>query len=646
MRVTRRKSLVLMLMCVTACCSTVLADTQIRVTPDNFELGLRSLQHVQGRTTITFAAGEYFLNGPIEIPPTAGPLLLESAGNAVISGGLPVTGWRKVTFNGHECFAADMPGVRAGRWYFRELWVNGKRAMRSRYPASGYLSAALPVDEKTPWNQGQNWFGFKPADLPEGLPTADVEAVIMNRWTEARLPITRVDQTAHRYQSVKRSPFQLLNGDLYFLEGSPRWLDHAGEWYLDREKGTLYYLPREGETIETLHVIAPRLACILKMKGASNVAFRGLTFSNSEWNLPDEGDGAEMEVGGFGQAAIGVPAAVSLEFCHDCKFVSCTFDHLGNYALELGKGCQHDVVERCNFTDIGAGSIKIGTGEQSANVTEQTFGNTVADCRITDGGHMFPSACGIWIGQSYDNQIEHNEIADLYYTGISVGWTWGYGPSLAHGNRFEANLVHDIGKKSNGDGPILSDMGAIYTLGTREGTVISGNVFHDIYGRVYGGWGVYLDEGSSNTLVEKNLVYRTTHGGFHLHYGHDNTVLNNIFALGRDIQIARTQSEKQQAITFKHNIVYWDSGLFTATDPAGVSFDDNLYQCIGKGHLKFYDKTWAQWQGAGEDVHSILGDAGFANPSHGDFAMKKDAAAKRIGFEPLQIGDAGPRHSP
>ena len=622
-------------------CSRSFAVEEIHVTPANLDADLDSVRHATGPVKVIFASGNYFLTHPIDLPAINWRLVLEADGPVVISGGVELSGWEKATLNGHDCLAVDLP---PGITCFRELWVNGKRATRARFPATGYLAAAMPVDNKTPWNQGQNWFGFKAGDAPNDLPTTDVEAVIMNRWVEARLPISKIDPVTRRIESSKKSPFQLLNGDLYYLEGSDRFFDHPGEWYLDRVKDRLYYLPREGETADNLHAIAPRLPGILEMHGANDVTFRGLAFSNTEWNLPEVGSGGQSEVGGFGQAAVGVPAAVSLEFCHHCRFESCTFEHLGNYALELGKACQNNTVDHCTFTDFGAGAIKIGNGEQSKITAEQAFGNTVTDCRITDGGHMFPSACGIWIGQSFDNQIEHNEIADLYYTAISVGWTWGYGDSLARGNHFEANLIHDIGKKSDGDGPILSDMGGIYTLGARAGTVISGNIFHDVSGRVYGGWGIYLDEGSSNVLIEKNLVYRTTHGGFHLHYGHDNIVQNNIFALGRDVQIARTKAEPgQMMLTFRHNIVYWDSGVFTETAPVSVDFAENLYQCIGDSHLKFGNKSWDQWRLAGQDMKSIPGDAGFANPSRGDFSMKDGAAAKQIHFEPFSTKDVGPR---
>lgn len=143
----------------------------------------------------------------------------------------------------------------------------------------------------------------------------------------------------------------------------------------------------------------------------------------------------------------------------------------------------------------------------------------------------------------------------------------------------EFNYVHHIGVRLDGDGPILSDMGCIYTLGVQPGTVIRFNLFHSVAGLRYSGWGIYLDEGSSNILVENNIVYNTSHGGFHQHYGRENVVRNNIFAFGRDAQIQRSRAEPHLSFTFERNIVYWSGGeLLAGTwDDLNFAFDNNLY---------------------------------------------------------------------
>jgi hypothetical protein len=260
---------------------------------------------------------------------------------------------------------------------------------------------------------------------------------------------------------------------------------------------------------------------------------------------------------------------------------------------------------------------------------------------------MFHSAVGVWIGQSSDNIIRHNDIGDLFYTGISIGWTWGYGKSLAGGNRVELNEVHHIGVKSDGDGPILSDMGGIYTLGKQPGTVILNNRWHDIAGLRYGGWGIYFDEGSSGIVAASNVVWRTTHGGFHQHYGETNIVFNNIFAFGRDAQLQRTRAEPHTSFSFETNIVYFDSGNLLAGDWSGGQFemDGNVYfdarAGAGPNTLRFGSDTLDQWRARGHDQNSIVADPLLVVTRENYVQLQTNSPAFKMGFHPIDTSQAG-----
>ena len=256
----------------------------------------------------------------------------------------------------------------------------------------------------------------------------------------------------------------------------------------------------------------------------------------------------------------------------------------------------------------------------------------------------------VWIGQSHDNTIAHNDIHGFWYTAISMGWTWGYKQSAAQGNLVEYNHVHHIGLKSDGAAPILSDMGCIYTLGNQEGSIIRFNRFHDVAGLKYGGWGIYFDEGTTHILAENNLVYRTTHGGFHQHYGLDNVFRNNIIAYGRDAQIQRTRVEEHRSFTFERNIVLWDSGSLLAGDwsQLNAAFDRNVYWNAGhraavNGEIRFAGRTWQQWRAAGVDEHSRIADPHFADPAGGNFSLARERAATMTDFKPFDVSSAGPR---
>ncbi len=250
---------------------------------------------------------------------------------------------------------------------------------------------------------------------------------------------------------------------------------------------------------------------------------------------------------------------------------------------------------------------------------------------------MHPAAVGIWIGQGHHNTIAHNEIADLYYSGISVGWSWGYGKSRTHHNRFEANHIHQIGQG------VLSDMGAIYTLGVSPGTVLTLNRIHDIQSFDYGGWGIYFDEGSTDILAENNLVYRTKTGGFHQHYGRDNRVQNNIFAFSQQGQIIRTRPEPHRSFTFERNIVYWSQGTLLGSNWSGDGFllDHNLYWNTESEPVLFAGQTLEQWQKRGQDRHSRIANPRFVDPEHGDFHLPSDSPALKVGFQPFDLSAAG-----
>jgi hypothetical protein len=289
--------------------------------------------------------------------------------------------------------------------------------------------------------------------------------------------------------------------------------------------------------------------------------------------------------------------------------------------------------------------VKIGETAIRDNLNEQTSGNEISDCLIAHGGNLSPSCVAIWIGQSPDNTIAHNDVHGFWYTGISIGWTWGYGKSAAQRNMIESNHIHHIGRKVEGASPILSDMGCVYTLGDQEGTIIRNNRFHDVAGLKYGGWGIYFDEGSTHILAENNLVYGTTHGGFHQHYGKENTVRNNVFAFGRDAQIQRTRLENHQSFRFERNIVIWDRGPLFSGDwsKVNVVFDGNSYWRVESGDIRFGNLTWTEWQKAGMDHHSKIADPHLGNPAAGNYQLAAASKEALAGFVPFDLSTVGPR---
>jgi parallel beta-helix repeat protein len=322
---------------------------------------------------------------------------------------------------------------------------------------------------------------------------------------------------------------------------------------------------------------------------------------------------------------------------------------VSQYAIEVLKPSYDVRILACDLHDLGAGGVKIGheglrarlDGEVEAAIPEQPRGMrvTVSDCSIRGGGLIHPSAIGVWIGNSGRNRVRHNEICDFHYTGVSCGWIWGYDPTLTIDNRIEYNHIHHCGQG------LLSDLGGIYMLGTQPGTVIRGNLIHDIEKYGYGGWGIYTDEGSSEIRIEGNIAYRTAEQGFFQHYGKDNLVRNNIFA---DCDgLGRGREEPHRSFVIERNLilardshavmVQWANGHFT--------LNENLYWPIDDVPLTFAGFDIADWQAWGQDTDSVIADPLLHDVESGTFTLRADSPALARGFLPLHPLPAGPRFS-
>jgi len=608
---------------------------------------------------ILVADGTYSLTEPLSLSAEDSATEWVAAPGAapVFSGGRPITGWKER--NG--LWVADMPDVKAGRQSFEQLWINGRRATRARHPNRGYLhiTTVAPTDAFPDLGSAPEKKVFQlPADsysLLKSIPAAeraDLLVTITHDWCTTQARVADLNDAARSVRIKGQSRYPLVPAAdpalRFWLENYRSALDSPGEWFLDRAAGELLYSPLPGERPETAVAIVPVAERLLTIKGASDLVFRGLRFEFDNDLYPANG---LFE----GQAAPGVGAAIELAGSKGIRFEACSVAHVGRHAISFHNDCADSAVVHCQLQDLGGGGVLVGdvARPREAEICHHVV---VDDCIIQHGGRRHPSACGVTFTHTRHCAVTHCDIADLYYTGVSAGWNWGYGESISRETLVENNHIHHLGWS------YLSDMGGFYGLGTSPGTVIRGNHIHHINSHRYGGWGIYYDEGSCDALAENNLVHDTWDSGFHQHFGYANRVRNNIFAFGRKAQVQRTRNEPRLCFIYERNIVFWDppatlldrgDASWALVDKPGkgdpadsIIFRDNLYWCSdGKtpGLLNQGTISWDSWRKMGRDKGSLFADPLFVDAAARDFRLKEGSPAVKIGFKPWDLSLAGVR---
>ncbi|MFC4245193.1 discoidin domain-containing protein [Gryllotalpicola reticulitermitis] len=441
----------------------------------------------------------------------------------VLSGGEQVSGWQQ---GANGIWSAKVP---AGT-DTRQLYVNGVRENRAsgKIPDSFTRTATGYTTSGTTMDSWQN--------------ISDVEFVYNVAWTQMRCRVASVSGTTVTMQepcfqnsTLKQYGANANNPDL--IENAKALLDEPGEWYLDQPTHTIYYMPKAGENLRTADVEIPKLQTLVSGTGTvqrplTGLTLSGLSFEYGGWTAPDGPDGfsevqANMRLTGNdayakegsctrfsttdpGTCPYGAwtmtPGNVTFAYTSHLTIENSTFEHLGAAGLELGRDVNHSTIKGNVVTDTSANGIEVGNGTDAtpSDLALIPSYNDIADNWVHNVAAQYTGGVGIFQGYALHDTIEHNQVNDVPYSGISSNWGWGHQGSDGGYNTISDNLIFDHMQQR-------SDGGGIYVLGVEgqsmaSGLTISGNVVRN-GNSADGGHAIYTDGGSEYITMTGNAMF-------------------------------------------------------------------------------------------------------------------------------------------
>lgn len=614
---------------------------------------------ISGNVTVYFREGTYTFEDTVYFSAEDKSGVTYKAYNGekvVFTAGTPYTGFEECTVNGVKAFKKNV-GTDAD---IRSLFNSETTLRITRWPEKGYLYPN-GTDDKYCQNPeikdtdngiflSYTAMDVNPKDLPDFKNPDSAVVRILHWWKDELLPVKSYNSKTGLMEFTKGAAMRINTTDRYFIENVFEALNETHEWYYDKADGMLYYIPGEGENAAELTLWGGCLETLVSVDGVDGISFENIIFRGNGYTVNPYVDSS--------QAAYNAKSCVSYENANDFTVKNCEFRDLASCAVFMGKAVKNSSVENCIFSNIGAQAVYVRGENVPVDSPDVTKNININNNIISGFGRVFYNAVGVLVIHANTVDITHNEIHDGYYSAISVGWVWGYSYTVTSNNRICDNLIYNIGQGW------LSDMGGIYTLGNQPGTVISGNVIHNVAADPdeggYGGWGIYLDEGSAYILVEKNLAYCCGSDSYHLHYGSYNTVRNNIFALSGESQV-RAASAPQRAIAndggkktadFTNNILLTDKKVRTFSylqNDECYSEKNNIFWDITNGSDILVGKDGTIEKGISMETAlrkgiitaPVVADPLFADAANYDFELSDDSPAIAAGFEKWDYSNAG-----
>ncbi len=619
-----------------------------------------------GKTAVVYLlGGTYFIDKVLDFNSEDMPNVTYKAYNGQVvefSGAEVITGFTEGEINGVKVFKKQLD-TSAENWYFKTLFSDRCTLSITRYPETGYFTVKGLSPEDDLWTPetaiweyclGQSSFYFDKNDIKSPFKnTNDVNVRILHYWHDELAYIKELDLEKGKLTMSRPSGMNIREIDRYYFENVFEALDKSGEYYVDRSDGVLYYVPFENENADSLTLYGSHTDKLVKISGVDSISFEGVRFARTDWEIPEadglyEGSWQDEYNVDFPQAAMFVDGVVEVEYAENIHFRNCEFKNLGGTALKFKNGVRDSSVQSCYFEEIAATAIYVGGTNCLPGEADFTSNITIKNNEIYKYGRKFFCGIGIHITYCDTAEVVNNEIHDGYYTGISVGWVWGYAYHVTRNINVSRNLIYNIGQGW------LSDMGGIYMLGKQPGTRLTENVIHNVAADPgeggYGGWGVYLDEGSSFMTVEKNLLYCCGSQGLNIHYGEGNIIRNNISALSGEGQVNPGVREEDHATAFYYNNIF----LTYDKVPVYVNMQDtqhfydngNLMWSLTEGDELYFNITEDSCTlGFVEDKgfinNPLVTDPLFKNPTEFDFTLAEDSPVFTLNFDAWDYSLAG-----